>query len=432
MGYSAIEQAQIVIRDFLNYVFFNGLMINPFLNFYHIFMIKYIEIIAIAYTNIIPESDFLNGKENKINEFEYIDILIMLQIPYKENIRIFREYKIEKINAGKETKKNIVEAFINFFENFFEKESRNRWIEDIFSRFLFVFNSVELSKNEVNSIFNLIIDKNLINKINNCGLVELNKFILKKEPSVELLEKMIIKIPELENKYLMYDGAYLLLNIFEIYREKKGKEIIFEEEKLRKFYENNFGDSSENYYVFFFFSVLLNKKNKNLFLKKYINKIIENFSLEVYYNIAVSNIVVKNKELENKIISFMNKEFTEEKIIFLEKNPHICNRYIGLILNLLLDDKVNDEFKIELSNYKNEVFYGFIKNNGFENLWNYGIDKKNIDALEIEDIKNFNENYILKLLKKSEILTNKTIKYLKEHHKEEDRKNLLSAFLKSL
>jgi len=120
VGTPPLYQAIILSRDLFYFCSLNGIFGNSFFP-YSEFMKKYIEILLMSYTNKnIEVKNQMFKNRNLLEEFEYFDFFMMLELSYSNLKELFNEYTIKDLKC----KEEISDRLIVLLENIFD------WIEE--------------------------------------------------------------------------------------------------------------------------------------------------------------------------------------------------------------------------------------------------------------------------------------------------------------
>lgn len=160
IGFSSLEEAQILCRDMYKYHMLNGITLKN-VEFKKI-MKEYVEILLGSYKNEGHLIKPLSGKELQLFEFEYLDYHSMIQISSRDLKDLIDKYNIEIFNCKNEiieilleTLKNILELLIN--ENAFIINPMLQRLENI----LLLLFKHELNEPQINCLMKNIYESDI-------------------------------------------------------------------------------------------------------------------------------------------------------------------------------------------------------------------------------------------------------------------------------
>ena len=162
VGTPPLDQAIILSRDLFYFCSLNGIFGNSF-SPYSEFMKKYIEILLMSYTNKnIEVKNQMFKNKNFLEEFEYFDFFMMLELDYDDLKKLFNEYRVENLKC----KEGISDKLITLFKNILDsiKEDNEKFIdykEENLKSILLIISKLDLTKIQFEKLVDTILnDKN--------------------------------------------------------------------------------------------------------------------------------------------------------------------------------------------------------------------------------------------------------------------------------
>lgn len=430
-GESPLVSAQILIRDFLSYCYFNGIIIENLSEIKSIFK-DYIEIILISYTNEISEDELKEYSErrelvNKITQFEYLSFYVMLYLDSKDLKNLLNEYKIDLLKVEDDEINLFVKALKNF-SNVEKIKSTHIFDRKSLENFFMIFGHLKLNPSQLSDVFKEIFNKEVLEKLQHNEIKTLIHLLNKniKEISEDELGKILTALIKSRSGYFDMSIEFLIDTLTYHLKEKRVKEIISKEE-IKKFCEDNFKD---NIKIKLYFTRIVSESYKKEIIKEALSKLENDFNVTVYALMLRLELIEANSKYENKMIDNLNETFAEEnkKMIFL--NIHSYCELTSTIISLNLDAKTTQCFKDDLKKIENHVLNEALKKQNYYNLWNYSVDEKEADISKftIEDFDLFTELGLEGFLLKNQGKGLEALieKYLKSKYDDK----ILNAFLK--
>uniref|UniRef100_UPI0018D2260C hypothetical protein n=1 Tax=Oceanivirga salmonicida TaxID=1769291 RepID=UPI0018D2260C len=389
-GLRKIDRIKLDMRDIFNYIVFNGLVYNDSIQ--HEIYKNYITILFESYIKTLYD---YNGKSNRISEFDYFDIYIMLNMDSKILDKLLVEYNIKELYINEKTKKKFMKLFENYFK-FNNKESKI---------------SNEIIKNIMNIIWRIKFSdkdyKKILNKINLDIVYDCEVLILNYSKFLYMSKKNVAKHKIIDNIY----------NMFKIYKKIKkeyiydGKEISVAIQQLIILYkENNYSKLRKNSKLY----RLLDREYKECHFEKmellgifsnnirwdYIKSISE--YLLINFDANIYSILVSYEYLEESKFKFYKYKLENILIDKIIKSRGCSSDLYFAILMLTLENKISVESKKKIKKMlldKKTFFKNGIMNNCTYNLWKYIIfDDYPVENITLEDMYSLDEELILRLL----------------------------------
>ena len=413
-GTPPLYKAMILSRDLFYFCSLNGIFGNSF-SPYSEFMKKYIEILLMSYTtnkNVEVKNQMFKNR-NLLEEFEYFDFFMMLELSYSDLKKLFNEYMIKDLKCKEEILDRLIVLLKNIFDWIEENDEEFMQKIDTLESILLIISKLDLMESQFQKLVDIILNDK------NSNIFFENNYVL---GIVDNFRIIIYKNFQNLNKEF-FDKV--LEKIFSIDRNRIDKNLLdyityyFEEKEIPKISKN---DRIENF---------INKNN--LKIKGYFLRVID----ETYFEELKNEILKEIKEtLDIESYSFLlNQKFidfipeTEDKIleeldrIFQKKDIDINNliSYTSekeKILDFLLESGLNNRLPIsfieKLKNYKNKEFFKSLEQYESEILWKYILNQENFDYSEFteNELDKFSKIRIKNLLEKN---NKKLIKLVREY-----------------
>lgn len=389
-------------------------------------MKKYIEILLMSYTNKnIEVKNQMFKNRNLLEEFEYFDFFMMLELSYSNLKELFNEYTIKDLKCKEEISDRLIVLLENIFDWIEENDKEFMEKKDTLENVILIISKLNLTENQFGKLIDVILnyknssiffeDNPILGIVNNFRIIiyrnseNLNK---------EFFDKVLEKIFSIDRNRIDEN----LLDYITYYFNKKEMPKISKNDRIENFINKN-----------------------NLKIKGYFLRVID----EIYFEELKNEILKEIKEtLDIESYSFLlNQKFidfipeTEDKIleeldeIFQKKDDNKdlnVDNLVNLIskqeniLDFLLVSGLNERLPIsfieKLSNYKNEEFFKSLKQYKLEILWKYILNQENFDFSEFteNELEKFSKIGIKNLLEKND---EKLIKLVREYVFSKIKKN---------
>ena len=341
-GTPPLYKAIILSRDLFYFCSLNGIFGNSF-SPYSEFMKKYIEILFMSYTNKNVEvKNQMFKNRNLLEEFEYFDFFMMLELSYSDLKKLFNEYVIKDLKCKKEISDKLIVLLQNILDWVEENDEEFMEKKDTLENIILIISKLDLTENQFEKLIDVILnykdssiffeDNPIFGIVNNFRIIIYkNSKNLNKEFFDKVLEKIF-----LINRNRINEN---LLDYITYYFNKKEMPKISKNDRIENFINKN-----------------------NLKIKGYFLRIID----ETYFEELKNEILKKIKEtLDIESYSFLlNQKFidfipeTEDKI--LEELDEIFQKK-DINMNKLVNYKYKQ--KIQLNNFlpKKQKFSHFVK-----------------------------------------------------------------------
>ena len=413
MGTPPSYKAIILSRDLFYFCSLNGIFGNSFSD-YSEFMKKYIEILLMSYTNKnIEVKNQMFKNRNLIEEFEYFDFFMMLELSYSDLKKLFNEYEIKDLKCEKEIFDKLIVLLKNILDWIIENDNEFMEKIDTLESILLIISKLNLIETQFEKLVDIILNDKNSNVFfeNNYALDVADNFIVIiyknfKNLNKEFFDKILEKIFLIDRKRIDEN----LLDHITYYFNKKEMPKILKNDKIKNFINKN-----------------------NLKIKCYFLRIID----EIYFEELKNEILKEIKDTLNiEVYSFLlNQKFidfipeTEDKIIkeldrIFQKKDTDINNLISYtsekekILDFLLVSGLNNRLPIsfieKLKKYKNKEFFKSLKQYESEILWKYILNQENFDYSKFteNELEKFSKIRIKNLLEKN---NKKLIKLVREY-----------------
>ena len=413
MGTPPSYKAIILSRDLFYFCSLNGIFGNSFSD-YSEFMKKYIEILLMSYTNKnIEVKNQMFKNRNLIEEFEYFDFFMMLELSYSDLKKLFNEYEIKDLKCEKEIFDKLIVLLKNILDWIIENDNEFMEKIDTLESILLIISKLNLIETQFEKLVDIILNDKNSNVFfeNNYALEVADNFrviICKnfKNLNKEFFDKILEKIFSIDRKRIDEN----LLDHITYYFNKKEMPKISKNDKIKNFINKN-----------------------NLKIKCYFLRIID----EIYFEELKNEILKEIKDTLNiEVYSFLlNQKFidfipeTEDKIIkeldriFQKKDTDINNlisytsekeKILDFLLVSGLNNKLPISFIEKLKKYKNKEFFKSLEQYESEILWKYILNQENFDYSEFteNELEKFSKIRIKNLLEKN---NKKLIKLVREY-----------------
>jgi len=417
-GWTPVQKSQMLIRDFFNYCFFNGLIFTVY-NETREILKEYLEIILISYSYKESNDAFiLLGAPNKIKKIDYLSIYVMLQVSEKYLRVLFEEYKIKEIVLDDESLETFVVALKNYL-----MIAKGELPSNIF----IILNKLKLDLKEILEVLAIISDENVLNNLNNDSIKLFYQFINKYAKIIpkENFNDLILKILKIKNRWLDYCGEIFTGVLAYHGYEKKIK--ISDYYIIEIFLKNN--NLDKNLKMKLNFTQIAEKDFTSKTLSESLKSLDEKFDISIYMRLLELKLINCDKKYENKIIEKLNNKFIKDQEKFILANSYNYVILISHIISLNFNNLSSVDFKKKLKKLNNQTLDKCLKKQNYFNLWYYILEPEKFDVskFEIKDFEMLREQGLIGLLKKDH--TKQIYDLLKKHLEEKYEDRFLSALL---
>lgn len=417
VGTPPLYQAIILSRDLFYFCSLNGIFGNSFSD-YSEFMKKYIEILLVSYTNKNVEvKNQMFENRNLLEEFEYFDFFMMLELSYSDLKKLFNEYTIKDLKCKEQISDKLIVLLKNILDWIKENDKEFMEKKDTLENVILIISKLDLTENQFEKLIDVILnyknssiffeDNPILGIVNNFRIIIYKN---SKNLNKEFFDKVLEKIFSIDKNRIDEN----LLDYITYYFNKKEMPKILKNDKIENFINQN------------------NLKIKCYFLRIIDETYFEELKNEILKEIEKTlNIEVYSFLLNQKFIDFVPK--TEDKIlkeldeIFQKKDDNKdlnVDNLVNLIskqeniLDFLLVSGLNGRLPIsfieKLRNYENEEFFKSLEHYKLKILWEYILNEENFDFSEFteNELEKFSKTGIKNLLKKND---KKLIKVIREY-----------------
>ena len=402
LGTPPLDEAIILSRDLFYFCSLNGIFGNSF-SPYSEFMKKYIEILLMSYTNKNVEvKNQMFKNRNLLEEFEYFDFFMMLELSYRDLKKLFNEYTIKDLKCKEEISDRLIVLLENIFDWIKENDKEFMEKKDTLENVILIISKLDLTENQFEKLIDVILnyknssiffeDNPILGIVNNFRIIIYKNF---QNLNKEFFDKVLEKIFSIERNRIDKN----LLDYITYYFKKKEMPKISKNDRIENFINKN-----------------------NLKIKGYFLRVID----ETYFEELKNEILKEIKEtLDIESYSFLlNQKFidfipeTEDKILeeldrIYQKKDIDINNLISYtsekekILDFLLESGLNNRLPIsfieKLKNYKNKEFFKSLEQYESEILWKYILNQENFDYSKFteNELEKFSKIRIKNLLEKN-------------------------------
>lgn len=413
MGTPPSYKAIILSRDLFYFCSLNGIFGNSFSD-YSEFMKKYIEILLMSYTNKnIEVKNQMFKNRNLIEEFEYFDFFMMLELSYSDLKKLFNEYEIKDLKCEKEIFDKLIVLLKNILDWIIENDNEFMEKIDTLESILLIISKLNLIEIQFEKLVDIILNDKNSNVFfeNNYALDVADNFIVIiyknfKNLNKEFFDKILEKIFLIDRKRIDEN----LLDHITYYFNKKEMPKISKNDKIKNFINKN--NLKIKCYFLRIIDEIYFEELKNEILKEIKDKL----NIEVYSFLLNQKFIDFIPETEDKIIKELDRIFQKKDIDINNLISYTSEK--EKILDFLLVSGLNNRLPIsfieKLKKYKNKEFFKSLKQYESEILWKYILNQENFDYSKFteNELEKFSKIRIKNLLEKN---NKKLIKLVREY-----------------
>ena len=413
MGTPPSYKAIILSRDLFYFYSLNGIFGNSFSD-YSEFMKKYIEILLMSYTNKnIEVKNQMFKNRNLIEEFEYFDFFMMLELSYSDLKKLFNEYEIKDLKCEKEIFDKLIVLLKNILDWIIENDNEFMEKIDTLESILLIISKLNLIETQFEKLVDIILNDKNSNVFfeNNYALDVADNFIVIiyknfKNLNKEFFDKILEKIFLIDRKRIDEN----LLDHITYYFNKKEMPKISKNDKIKNFINKN--NLKIKCYFLRIIDEIYFEELKNEILKE----IKDTLNIEVYSFLLNQKFIDFIPETEDKIIKELDRIFQKKDIDINNLISYTSEK--EKILDFLLVSGLNNRLSIsfieKLKKYKNKEFFKSLKQYELEILWKYILNQENFDYSKFteNELEKFSKIRIKNLLEKN---NKKLIKLVREY-----------------
>ncbi|ERK69092.1 transcriptional regulator, Sir2 family [Leptotrichia sp. oral taxon 215 str. W9775] len=417
MGIPPSYKAIILSRDLFYFCSLNGIFGNSFSD-YSEFMKKYIEILLMSYTNKnIEVKNQMFKNRNLIEEFEYFDFFMMLELSYSDLKKLFNEYEIKDLKCEKEIFDKLIVLLKNILDWIIENDNEFMEKIDTLESILLIISKLDLIETQFEKLVDIILNDKNSNVFfeNNYALEVADNFrviICKnfKNLNKEFFDKILEKIFSINRKRIDEN----LLHHITYYFNKKEMPKISKNDKIKNFINKN------NLKIKGYFLRIIDETYFEELKNEILKEIKETLDIESYSFLLNQKFIDFIPETEDKILEELDEIFQKKddnKDLKMDTLVNLISKQEN-ILDFLLVSGLNNRLPIsfieKLKKYKNKEFFKSLEQYKSEILWKYILDQENFDYSEFteNELEKFSKIEIKKLLEKN---NEKLIKLVREY-----------------
>ena len=417
LGTPPLDEAIILSRDLFYFCSLNGIFGNSF-SPYSEFMKKYIEILLMSYTNKNVEvKNQMFKNRNLLEEFEYFDFFMMLELSYSDLKKLFNEYEIKDLKCEKEIFNKLIVLLKNILDWIIENDNEFMEKIDTLESILLIISKLDLIETQFEKLVDIILNDKNSNVFfeNNYALEVADNFrviIYKnfKNLNKEFFDKILEKIFSIDRKRIDEN----LLHHITYYFNKKEMPKISKNDKIKNFINKN------NLKIKGYFLRIIDETYFEELKNEILKEIKETLDIESYSFLLNQKFIDFIPETEDKILEELDEIFQKKddnKDLKMDTLVNLISKQEN-ILDFLLVSGLNNRLPIsfieKLKKYKNKEFFKSLEQYKSEILWKYILDQENFDYSEFteNELEKFSKIEIKKLLEKK---NEKLIKLVREY-----------------
>ena len=417
LGTPPLDEAIILSRDLFYFCSLNGIFGNSFFP-YSEFMKKYIEILLMSYTNKNVEvKNQMFKNRNLLEEFEYFDFFMMLELSYSDLKKLFNEYEIKDLKCEKEIFNKLIVLLKNILDWIIENDNEFMEKIDTLESILLIISKLDLIETQFEKLVDIILNDKNSNVFfeNNYALEVADNFrviIYKnfKNLNKEFFDKILEKIFSIDRKRIDEN----LLHHITYYFNKKEMPKISKNDKIKNFINKN------NLKIKGYFLRIIDETYFEELKNEILKEIKETLDIESYSFLLNQKFIDFIPETEDKILEELDEIFQKKddnKDLKMDTLVNLISKQEN-ILDFLLVSGLNNRLPIsfieKLKKYKNKEFFKSLEQYKSEILWKYILDQENFDYSEFteNELEKFSKIEIKKLLEKN---NEKLIKLVREY-----------------
>ena len=402
MGIPPSYKAIILSRDLFYFCSLNGIFGNSFSD-YSEFMKKYIEILLMSYTNKnIEVKNQMFKNRNLIEEFEYFDFFMMLELSYSDLKKLFNEYEIKDLKCEKEIFDKLIVLLKNILDWIIENDNEFMEKIDTLESILLIISKLDLIETQFEKLVDIILNDKNSNVFfeNNYALEVADNFrviICKnfKNLNKEFFDKILEKIFSIDRKRIDEN----LLHHITYYFNKKEMPKISKNDKIKNFINKN------NLKIKGYFLRIIDETYFEELKNEILKEIKETLDIESYSFLLNQKFIDFIPETEDKILEELDEIFQKKddnKDLKMDTLVNLISKQEN-ILDFLLVSGLNNRLPIsfieKLKKYKNKEFFKSLEQYKSEILWKYILDQENFDYSEFteNELEKFSKIEIKKL-----------------------------------
>ena len=410
LGTPPLDEAKILSKDLFYFCSLNGIFGNSFSD-YSEFMKKYIEILLVSYTNKNVElKNQMFENRNLLEEFEYFDFFMMLELSYSDLKKLFNEYTIKDLKCKEEISDRLIVLLKNIFDWIEENDKEFMEKKDALENVILIISKLDLTKNQFKNLFNVILnyknnsiffeDNPILGIVNNFRIIIYKNF---KNLNKEFFDKMLEKIFSIDRNRIDEN----LLDYITYYFNKKEMPKILKNDRIENFINKN------NLKIKCYFLRIIDETYFEELKNEILKEIKNTLNIEVYSFLLNQKFIDFIPETEDKIIKELDRIFQKKDIDINNLISYTSEK--EKILDFLLVSGLNERLPIsfieKLKNYKNKEFFKSLEQYQLKVLWKYILYSDSSEFTENE-LEKFSKIGIKNLLEKKD---KRLIKLVREY-----------------
>ena len=412
-GTPPLYKAIILSRDLFYFCSLNGIFGNLFSPYLE-FMKKYIEILLMSYRNKDVEvKNQMFKNRNLLEEFEYFDFFMMLELSCSDLKKLFNEYVIKDLKCKKEISDKLIVLLQNILD--WVEENDEEFMEkiDTLESILLIISKLDLMESQFQKLVDIILnDKNRNIFFENnyvLGIVDNFRIIIYKNfqnLNKEFFDKVLEKIFSIDRNRIDEN----LLDYITYYFNKKEMPKILKNDKIENFINQN------NLKIKCYFLRIIDETYFEELKNEILKEIKETLDIESYSFLLNQNFIDFIPETEDKIIKELDRIFQKKDIDINNLISYTSEK--EKILDFLLVSGLNNRLPIsfieKLKKYRNKEFFKSLEQYESEILWKYILNQENFDYSKFteNELEKFSKIRIKNLLEKN---NKKLIKLVREY-----------------
>ena len=413
VGTPPLYQAIILSRDLFYFCSLNGIFGKSF-SPYSEFMKKYIEILLVSYTNKNVElKNQMFENRNLLEEFEYFDFFMMLELSYSDLKKLFNEYTIKDLKCKEQISDKLIILLKNILDWIKENDKEFMEKKDTLENVILIISKLDLTENQFEKLIDVILtyknnsiffeDNPILGIVNNFRIMIYKNY---KNLNKEFFDKVLEKIFSIDKNRIDEN----LLDYITYYFNKKEMPKISKNDRIENFINKN------NLKIKGYFLRVIDETYFEELKNEILKEIKETLDIESYSFLLNQKFIDFIPETEDKIIKELDRIFQQKDIDINNLINYTSEK--EKILDFLLVSGLNDRLPIsfieKLKNYENKEFFKSLKQYKLEILWKYILNQENFDYSEFSgnELEKFSKIRIKNLLKKND---KKLIKVIREY-----------------
>jgi len=363
---------------------------------------------------------------NLLEEFEYFDFFMMLELSYSNLKELFNEYTIKDLKCKEEISDRLIVLLENIFDWIEENDKEFMEKKDTLENVILIISKLNLTENQFGKLIDVILnyknssiffeDNPILGIVNNFRIIiyrnseNLNK---------EFFDKVLEKIFSIDRNRIDEN----LLDYITYYFNKKEMPKISKNDRIENFINKN------NLKIKGYFLRVIDETYFEELKNEILKEIKETLDIESYSFLLNQKFIDFIPETEDKILEELDEIFhkkdDDNKDLNMDTLVNLISKQESILDFLLvsgLNNRLSISFIEKLRNYKNKEFFKSLKQYKLEILWKYILNQENFDFSEFteNELEKFSKIGIKNLLEKND---EKLIKLVREYVFSKIKKN---------